>query len=313
MRVFENRASTVLCNFLKSNHYDKPFLLPANVCPVVPLSFMKAEVKFDFIDIDETHAMNTRECIEKIKDSSYSGILFVNAYGRAFNNEQFYAELKSVDSTFCIIDDRCLCIPDLREDSVPYVDLELYSTGYAKYAELSYGGWGIINERFRYTHYDWKYNKEFQNEQDIYLKKCLLSDKQYSWKDVPWLDSCPLQEEISTYSSKVNNLIQETIKHKEIINNIYCEYLPKELQWDLDYANWRFMIEVDNRDYVVNKIFDEKLFAGKNFPSVSMLFKGIHMRGAEQESNRIINLFNDFRVDEDFAYRICSIINSAIR
>ena len=70
---------------------------------------------------------------------------------------------------------------------MPYVDLELYSTGYAKYAELSYGGWGIINERFRYTHYDWKYNKEFQNEQDIYLKKCLLSDKQYSWKDVPWL------------------------------------------------------------------------------------------------------------------------------
>lgn len=37
------------------------------------------------------------------------------------------------------------------------------------------------------------------------------------------------------------------------------------------------------------------------------------MRKAEQESNRIINLFNDFRVDEDFAYRICSIINLAIR
>ena len=60
MRVFENRASTVLCNFLKSNHFDKPFLLPANVCPVVPLSFMKAEVEFDFIDIDKTHAMNIR-------------------------------------------------------------------------------------------------------------------------------------------------------------------------------------------------------------------------------------------------------------
>ena len=313
MRVFENRASTVLCNFLKSNHFDKPFLLPANVCPVVPLSFMKAEVEFDFIDIDKTHAMNMRECLRRIKNGSYSGVLFVNAYGKAFNNEQFYAELKSVDSAFCIIDDKCLCIPDLREDLAPYVDLELYSTGYAKYVELSYGGWGIINERFQYKHYDWEYDKDFQNEQDIYLKECLLSDKKYSWENVPWLDPSPLNEDAYTYLSKIDNLIQDTIAHKEIINNIYYEYLPTELQWDLDYANWRFMIEVDNRDYVINKIFDENLFVGKNFPSVSMLFKGVHMREAEQESNRIINLFNDFRVDEDFAYRICSIINLAIR
>lgn len=53
----------------------------------------------------------------------------------------------------------------------------MYSTGYAKYVELSYGGWGIINERFQYMRYDWEYDKEFQNEQDIYLKECLLSDK----------------------------------------------------------------------------------------------------------------------------------------
>ena len=55
MQVTSQRASAILYNYLSGNHFDKPFLLPANVCPVVPLSFMKAGVGFEFIDIDESH------------------------------------------------------------------------------------------------------------------------------------------------------------------------------------------------------------------------------------------------------------------
>ena len=51
MQVTSQRASAILYNYLSGNHFDKPFLLPANVCPVVPLSFMKAGVGFEFIDI----------------------------------------------------------------------------------------------------------------------------------------------------------------------------------------------------------------------------------------------------------------------
>ena len=66
MRVFENRGAAVLYYFLKGNNSGRPFLLPANVCPIVPLTFFKAGVPFEFVDIDETHAMCRSQCIDRI-------------------------------------------------------------------------------------------------------------------------------------------------------------------------------------------------------------------------------------------------------
>jgi hypothetical protein len=49
--------------------------------------------------------------------------------------------VKSLDQNLCIIDDCCLCIPELVDSLPENVDLCLYSTGYAKFIELSYGGY----------------------------------------------------------------------------------------------------------------------------------------------------------------------------
>lgn len=144
MIITANRASTVLCNFLKSKKFDKPFLLPANVCPVVPLSFMKAGVDFDFVDIDENHAMSRQLALDKSKSKNYAGLLFVHAYGREFDNDSFYGEIKKNEKGFSIIDDCCLCQPDLSGELSDNVDLHLCSTGYAKYVELSFGGYGMV-------------------------------------------------------------------------------------------------------------------------------------------------------------------------
>lgn len=75
MQVTSQRASAILYNYLSGNHFDKPFLLPANVCPVVPLSFMKAGVGFEFIDIDESHAMSTEKCL-----TAYTGFSILNRF-----------------------------------------------------------------------------------------------------------------------------------------------------------------------------------------------------------------------------------------
>ena len=99
---------------------------------------------------------------------------------------------------------------------------------------------------------------------------------------------------------------------KEKINRIYRENLPYEVQWGDDYSQWRFMISVENREEVLKAIFDAGLFAGTNFPSISWMFKSVHCENAERESKHIVNLFNDFRVNEQFAYKICEIIKSKI-
>ena len=51
MIVFETRASAILYNLLLSLEDPRPFLLPANVCPIVPLTFRKAGRPFCFVDI----------------------------------------------------------------------------------------------------------------------------------------------------------------------------------------------------------------------------------------------------------------------
>ena len=80
MQVTSQRASAILYNYLSGNHFDKPFLLPANVCPVVPLSFMKAGVGFEFIDIDESHAMSTEKCLTAIEAGKKFGRGFVEGH-----------------------------------------------------------------------------------------------------------------------------------------------------------------------------------------------------------------------------------------
>lgn len=107
----------------------------------MPLSFMKAGVGFEFIDIDESHAMSTEKCLTAIEAGKYSGLVFVHAYGKKYDNKEFYRAVKSLDPNLCIIDDCCLCIPELADSLPENVDLCLYSTGYAKFIELSYGGY----------------------------------------------------------------------------------------------------------------------------------------------------------------------------
>jgi len=310
MVVFSNRASSVLYNFLKTNGFRNRFLLPANVCPVVPLTMMKAGVDFEFVDIDDRHTMCEDLALQKMQNGNYAGILFVHSYGKIFNNSGFYKKIKAISPDLCIIDDRCLCRPELDGLKPDNVDLVLYSTGYAKYVELSYGGYGVTD--IEIDNYNYPFSEEEENKQQVYIKNCLLNNTQYELPaDYPWLDGSELTMEKDQYFGVIRNKISQIDKNKSIINEIYKNNLPKDIQWE-GYDNWRFMIEVEKRDEILNAIFNNGLFAGTNFPSVSWMFKGTHSINAEKESKHIINLFNDFRVNEDFAVRICKIINTVI-
>ena len=315
MITYANRASAVLYSFLKSQVFNGPFLIPANVCPVVPLSMMKAGVDFEFIDIDKRHTMSETLALDRLSKRKYAGLLFVHSYGKKFDNDAFYSELKRKRSDFCIIDDRCLCKPELDGFLPKNVDLVLYSTGYAKYIELSYGGYGIVKDCLN-NHYGvgtFEYSEDKETEQQVYIKDCLRCNRQYELSaDYPWLDCSPLKMEPEQYFGIIKTKMATVASEKEKINRIYRENLPYEVQWGDDYSQWRFMISVENREEVLKAIFDAGLFAGTNFPSISWMFKSVHCENAERESKHIVNLFNDFRVNEQFAYKICEIINSKI-
>ena len=312
MIYLANRASAVLCNFLNSIEITKPFLLPSNVCPVVPLSFLKAGIEFEFVDIDSTHAMSKDICISKLKTGRYAGLLFVHAYGKEFYNNDFYATVKNIDKNLLIIDDRCLCWPDTSEILPENIDLQLFSTGYAKYVELSYGGFGKSNiSGINSVNLD--YDNETEIKQQVYIKQCLKNHEIYNLDpNLPWIDFSPLRMKKEEYFSIIEKKKIKVKQGKDIINEIYTRMLPKSIQVENQLNNWRYIIMVENQQEVLEAIFEHNLFAGTNFPSVSYLFKGISSPVAEEEASHIINLFNDFRISEEQAIEICNVINKVL-
>jgi len=95
------------------------------------------------------------------------------------------------------------------------------------------------------------------------------------------------------------------------LNNIYKTELPSEIQLSDEYNSWRFNILVKDRALVLKSIFDNGLFAGTNYPSVAHMFKGETALIAEKYEKKIVNLFNDFRFDEEQAHEVCRIINKS--
>lgn len=312
MIITASRASTVLYLFLKSKTFGKPFLLPANACPVVPLSFLKAEVDFDFVDIDATHAMSKDMAMEKLKSGKYAGIVFIHAYGKVFDNTSFYKEVKEMHPDLCIIDDRCLCLPELSDEPTENVDLTLYSTGYAKYVDLLFGGYGVVHSaQSIISPIPLPYSEEAESNQLAHIKECLREGNVYELPaDHPWLDVSPLQITQEQYFSTISEKLPAIRAQRNLINQIYKTRLPKEIQWGEDYNNWRFMVDVENRDKILDAIFAEDLFAGANYPSVSYLFKRQHSPHAEEEALHTLNLFNNHKADESFAIKICEILNT---
>ena len=68
MILFEKRATIVLEKVLKALKNKEKFLLPLNVCPIVPDTFKKLNIEFDFIDISlNTLCMDENSVLKKLK------------------------------------------------------------------------------------------------------------------------------------------------------------------------------------------------------------------------------------------------------
>jgi hypothetical protein len=312
MTILENRASVVLYNFLINNQFDYPFLLPSTICPIVPSTFIRANVDFEFVDIDGSLSINKEHVIDKLSKKRYSGICYVHAYGKLYDTDRFFNDLKSIDSSFCIIDDRCLCIPDLSFSKPQFSDLTLYSTGYSKYVEIGKGGWGILNDSYSYKMTTLEYKEDDYIEFLKGHRFCLDNNTTYLLPESNWLDSNPCKMKTSEYFNNVEIKLREAQVHKEKLNSIYRNNLPKKIQLGDEFSNWRFSIIVDNRAEILEAIFKEGLFAGTNYPSISHMFKGETSPFAENLGQKIINLFNNFSFDELRAKKICGVINNSI-
>lgn len=312
MFVFRSRASAVLYDFLMSLNTEKVFLIPCNICPIVPLIFLKANIKFEFIDIsNETLCLDLDIAIKKIKrsPSEVGGILFVHTYGLEESFDEEFKNIKNVNDGILIIDDKCLCIPSFdTEDQI--ADLTLYSTGYSKYIDLGFGGYGILSSNKDIKHNSLKFNQVHLDDivtlYKYHVKEQIRLETAVIENNGNWLENKNNPMVFGIYEQIINEQVSNMKKHKNKINEIYSSKLPKELQLPDIYQNWRFNILIPRKEEVLNKIFEKKLFASSHYSPLNKVFSidNNGYRNGDMLYSKVINLFNDKYITEQQAVLI---------
>lgn len=309
--LYETRASTILYNLLKSNKLEGKFLLPANICPIVPLTLLKAGQSFDFVDISlQDYHIDRESVLSKIEKnpSNYSGIIFVRTYGSMRQFNDFFYKLKKLKSDLFIIDDRCLTIPEFSMYDNNPADLILYSTGYSKYVDIGQGGFGYLKKNYEYTRQNLDFSELALREITNQYKSRILRNELFEYTESPWLETTPPSIHFEDYKKKVINHCKLVKLHKKKINTIYTSRIPRKYQLKEDFQNWRFNILIPDKEKLLRKIFDAGLFASSHYASISHIFGKRHSPNSEKLHGQIINLFNDFYFTVEQAEKIVEII-----
>ena len=301
------RASAILYNILVSRADLRPWLLPANICPIVPITFLKAQVPFEFVDISAaTLHMDLSQAEDLIKRRKFGGLLYAHTYGESSTPLEFFSAMKSLDPELTIMDDRCLCIPDL--EPIHSADVILYSTGYAKIAELNFGGYAFLCDDLEYHSAALPFNPRHYDEIEKLYKQAIQKREKFMYHDSDWLQVSSSFPAWYDYSLQIESKLRASLKRRESLNQIYVSRLPKEIQLPQDYQTWRFNIRVKNKEQILDTIFKAGLFASSHYASLAGIMTDGSAPRAEALAAEVINLFNDEHFDEEKSYKICDII-----
>ncbi len=310
--AYESRACGVLFNILCSQRDERPFLLPSNICPIVPITFLRAGRPFSFVDISAADLLIDKdECLQIVSESpkNYGGMIFVHTYGAEIDPGNFFAELKRLQPGLLIIDDKCLCQPDydgLR--LAPFSDVTLFSTGYSKYVDLGFGGFAFLNDSVPYQSHASKFTEAALLEVTQRYKDAIASGSPFTGGGDEWLDLSEPGLSWPGYRQRLLDVLFRTEQHKQRINEIYQTTLPAEIQLPESFQQWRFNIRVSKADQLVARLFEAKLFASRHYSSLGGIFSERRFPRAEELHKSVVNLFNDWNFNETQAQLAVQIV-----
>ena len=288
MIAYAHRAAALLHDVVAAR--DGVWLLPANVCEIVPTTLRAAGRAFELVDIDPETLEPSREQILE-RAPRCAGVVFVRTYGATYEADPFFAEVKALREDFTIVDDRCLCRPDVDGELLsPHADVTLFSTGYAKYADL--GGGGFAHS----CHPEPRRGRRPPHQRSEHGVSAGGSFAVYAAQDDRSV--CPPQ-----YRERVLAERARADATKERLNAIYREIIPEEVQMLPALCTWRFNIRVARPEELVRAIFDAGLFASRHYAPLERGFPH-----AERLHAEVVNLFNDRYFDEEKATLAAEIV-----
>lgn len=313
MIVFAARACSILYRLLRSSGEERPFLMPANVCPIVPVTFLEARRAFELVDIAEpTLAMDPEACLGRLRrePGRFGGVLFVRPYGREGNVNPFFRRLKELQPDLLLIDDKCLCRPDCEGAGVsPWADATLFSTGRVKHVDLGYGGFAHVREGVPCVYGpSGRFREAALDEVARRYQKAVAERSPFPGTCEGWLDLRPPEVSWKEHRRRTVEELRRADGHKRRLNAIYSQALPREVQMDPGLQSWRFNIRVPASQRLIERLFAAGLFASRHYASLSFSFGEGRFPVAERLHGEVVNLFNDRYFDEDRAARAAGIV-----
>jgi dTDP-4-amino-4,6-dideoxygalactose transaminase len=310
MRIIQApRASAILYNLLASRADSRPWLLPANICPIVPLTFFKAGVPFDLVDISaETLHMDLEQAEGRLRRGGYGGLLYAHTYAEPSTPTAFFQSIKSRHPDVLLVDDRCLCAPDLEPDVGMEADVALYSTGYAKIVDFGLGGYAFLKDEILYRPSRLPFAARDHVQVETDYKRALQERAWFAYQDSDWLQTDADLPPWSEYRRRIEQGLKDTLAQRVMLNAVYAALLPVEVQLPPAYQTWRFNVRVKNRERVLAAIFKAGLFASSHYVSLAGIMVPGHCPNAEALAGEIVNLFNDHHFDPQKAQQVCAVI-----
>ena len=308
MRIVQApRASAILYHVLASREQKKPWLLPANICPIVPITFLKARVPFELVDISaETLHMDLQQVEGRIRQRKFGGLFYAHTYGEPSTPIEFFDGIKFLNPELMIVDDRCLCIPEFEAQSS--ADMILYSTGYAKIVDMHFGGYAFLTNSLAYQPAKLTFNADDHDEIEKAYKKAVQERVRFVYHDLDWLETDASMPEWQDYRLQIENGLKLSLDQRATLNEIYASRLPPELQLPQEFQTWRFNVRVKNRSKVMKAIFEAGLFASSHYASLAGIMAEGPAPHAAALASEVINLFNDHHFDADRAAQVCDLI-----
>jgi dTDP-4-amino-4,6-dideoxygalactose transaminase len=303
------RASAILYHLLKSQADTRPWLLPANICPIVPITFFKASISFELVDISaQTLHMDVEQAEAQIRTRRFGGLLYAHTYGEASTPNDFFHQIKSVDESILIVDDRCLCLPEVQPDAENLADVQLYSTGYAKILDLGLGGFAFVSEGVPYRSVHLPFEPQALDQVEEQYKQAIRDATAFSYEDCNWLQTNAVLPAWEEYRRHIEVELPFSMSQRSKLNTVYASRIPQELQLPDAYQSWRFNIRVENKPQILKAIFEAGLFASSHYASLAGIMADGRGPQAEALHNSVINLFNDHHFDEAKAEKVCEVI-----
>jgi hypothetical protein len=266
---------------------------------------------FEFVDIaSETLHMDLDQVEDRLRSDPerYGGILYAHTYGEAHSPGEFFNHVKGRWNHLVVIDDRCLCVPDLEPPAETGADAVLYSTGYAKIADLGLGGFAFIQDELPRTRHRLPFDERELGAMEAAYKACIQDGRVYAYRDTAWLQTDAELPAWDEFAERLSGAIEATLRHRSTINAVYNSLIPAELQLARGFQLWRFNLRLAKRDGALKEIFDAGLFASAHYrPLVGIMGEGTDTN-ARGLAAQVINLFNDHHFTIDMAERTARVI-----